>query len=171
MGFYSWNTADTDESIANVHSGRPVKTVYLLQPGGRPPIIESRYQGHGVFGAVDGYVWLAKENFGDESLDDVAINADCGRYLEDDAAIYLCSIHLSAENFKKAVQTDKIIVMFGRYDERLPNGLTANEMSEKGFSKTIELKYPLKFSFNPNAVYEELPASKRCPYQGYFYED
>ena len=171
MGFYSWKTADTDKSIANVHSGKPVKTVYLVQPAGRPPIKESCYKGYGVFGGVDAYKWLANENFGDESLDDVTINADCGLYLEDAVAIYLCSIHLSAENFKKAVPTNKKIVMFGRYDELLPNGMTANEMSEKGFSKAIELKFPLKFSFDPDAVYENLPASDRCPYQGYFYED
>jgi hypothetical protein len=44
-------------------------------------------------------------------------------------------------------------------------------MSEQGFSKSITLTYPLKFSFNPDAVYEDLPASESCPFQGYFYED
>lgn len=171
MGFYSWNTADTNESIANVHSGKPIKTVYLIQPNGQPAIKECQYQGYGKFGGVDAYAWLAKANFGNEKLTDVAINADCGRYLEDDKAVYLCSVHLSAKNFKKVVQTDKKIVMFSNYNELLPNGLTANQMSEQGLSKSITLTYPLKFSFNPDAVYEDLPASESCPFQGYFYED
>ena len=31
--------------------------------------------------------------------------------------------------------------------------------------------YPLKFSFDPNAVYEDLPASPECPYRGYFTDE
>jgi hypothetical protein len=171
MGFFSWNTADTDESIANVHSGKPVKTVYLIQPNGLPAIKESHYQGHGHFGEIDAYAWLAGMNFGDEKLVDVAINADCGRYLEDDKAIYLCSLHLSSKNFKKVVPTAKKIVMFSNYNEVLPNGMTGSQMTAQGFSKSIELKYPLKFSFNPDAQYESLKASESCPFQGYFYDD
>jgi len=29
------------------------------------------------------------------------------------------------------------------------------------------LRFPLKFSFNPDAVYEDLPASEPCPNQGF----
>ena len=32
-----------------------------------------------------------------------------------------------------------------------------------------EIKYPLKFSQNPDARYEDLEAAERCPNQGYFY--
>lgn len=161
MGFFSWKTADTDESIANLHSDKPV---YLIQPNGQPAIKECSYQGYGIFNGVDAYAWLAKMNFGNEKLTDVAINADCGCYLEDDKGVYLCSIDLSAKNFRKVVQTNKKIVMFSNYNELLPNGLTANQMSEQGFSKGIKLTYPLKFSFNPDAVYETLPASEHCPF-------
>jgi len=38
------------------------------------------------------------------------------------------------------------------------------------FSEEKE-KFPLKFSFDKNAVYEDLPAAKSDPSQGYFYGD
>lgn len=34
-----------------------------------------------------------------------------------------------------------------------------------------EIEYPLKFSFNKDAVYEELKASKYCPNQGFFFDN
>ena len=63
MGFFSWNTGDTKESIPNVYQNRKeVKPVYFLQPGGRPPVREVAYGGYGVFGGVDAYAWLARMN-------------------------------------------------------------------------------------------------------------
>lgn len=60
MGFSSWLTADTKESIPNIHSGRPMKTVYLLQPHGQPAIKLDSYNGYGKFGDFSPYEWLAK---------------------------------------------------------------------------------------------------------------
>lgn len=120
MGFFSFTTADTHESIPNIysgsHDGRPV---YLLQPNGEPPIVESSYFGNGVFGDVDCYLWLARINF----------------------------------------------------DEREQQGLTEDELRYKAirFESDTPLKYPLKFSFNKDAVYEDLPASENCPCQGFNY--
>ena len=174
MGMFSWKTSDTNESIANAYSGRPVKPVYLLQPGGQPAIKESAYQGYGKFGGIDAYAWLAEQNFGDASLISAAINAECGHYHEDDNAIYLCSIHISAVEFLKVVQgVTKPIVMFENYRSVLANGSTPTSNIENGLwtQKQIALLYPLKFSFNPDAVYEDLPASTSCKYQGFFYED
>jgi hypothetical protein len=63
MGFFSWKTADSKESIANIHSTHQNarKPVYLLQPN-KDPICETAYDGYGVFGGVDAYAWLAKMN-------------------------------------------------------------------------------------------------------------
>ena len=119
MGFFSWNTADTNESIANIHSGHPNadRTVYLLQPDGKAPIEETVYDGYGIFGNVDAYAWLAEMNgLGIPGL---------------------------------------------RIDDRRLAGIDAARE---------DIKYPLKFSFHKNAVYEDLPASTSCRYQGYFYD-
>jgi len=63
-------------------------------------------------------------------------------------------------------------------------GKTPNELIESGewevvsIQKAIKKKYPdwefkyaLKFSFDPNAVYEELPLAKDCDCQGFFYPE
>lgn len=68
MGFFSWLTADTKESIANVYSSRPVRPVYLLQPYGKLPIEEPAYEGYGDFGEVNALDWLAMANLTDEQL-------------------------------------------------------------------------------------------------------
>lgn len=116
MGFFSWKTADTGESIANVHAGHQNswKTVYLLQPDGKPPIAaEGGYLGYGDFGDVDAYEWLADAN-----------------------------------NIPATHADRRLDGIYGR----------------KG-----ALEFPLKFSFDKDAVYEDLPASDDCEHQGYFY--
>ncbi len=113
MGFFSWKTADTGESIANSHSPRcKQRAVFLLQPDGEPPVEESWYAGYGMFGEVDAYEWLAERNGGGD----------------------------------RGVGID----LFFRED---PDAV------------------PLKFSFDPKAVYEDLPASESCEFQGYFYPE
>jgi len=60
MGFFSFTTADTQEPIRNKHTGES-KPVYLIQPKGAP-ICEPAYDGYGIFGGVDIYVWIAEQN-------------------------------------------------------------------------------------------------------------
>lgn len=50
MGFFSWNTSDTDEEIFN-HWTEKFKTVYMYLPDGRK-IKEESYDGHGIFGGI-----------------------------------------------------------------------------------------------------------------------
>lgn len=125
MGMFSWLTSDGEESIANVYSGRETKTVYLLQPNGKPPIKELAYEGYGDFGNVDAYVWLAEQNAGPLKINISQMGHEEKREL---------GIHLA-------------------------------------FHRTKEVVYPLKFSFNENAVYESLPPAKDCPHQGFFFDD
>ena len=174
MGMFSWKTSDTKESIANIHSSRTVRPVFLLQPGGLPSIRETAYQGYGKFGGIDAYAWLAEQNFGDASLIAAAINADCGHYHEDDKAIYLCNMHISAVEFIKVVPgVSKPVVMFENYRSVLSDGTTPTSNIEKGLwtKKQLTLPYPLKFSFNSNARYEDLPPAESCEFQGYLYPD
>lgn len=61
MGFFSWNTSDTNKSIANCHSSRPVFTVHMITEDGQV-FTEKNYDGYGVFGEKDYYVLMAELN-------------------------------------------------------------------------------------------------------------
>lgn len=60
MGFFSWKTSDTKETIWNRYTAfcRPV---YLLMPDGNH-VFEPAYDGYGCFGPHDAHVLLAKMN-------------------------------------------------------------------------------------------------------------
>ena len=61
MGFFSWKTCDTDESIANNCSTRPTFTVHMIAPDGRV-FTEPNYEGYGEFGGKDFYDLLCELN-------------------------------------------------------------------------------------------------------------
>ena len=61
MGFFSWNTQDTHESIANSASSRPTFTVYMFDDKGNK-WREHNYAGYGVFGGKDYFELLAEMN-------------------------------------------------------------------------------------------------------------
>ena len=61
MGFFSWNTQDTDESIPNQFSTQEVFAVYMHDHLGNV-WKEDNYEGYGVFGDKDFYELLAEMN-------------------------------------------------------------------------------------------------------------
>ena len=61
MGFFSWNTCDTGESIANKYSTRPTFEVHMITPDGRV-FTEPDYEGYGEFGGKDFYDLLCELN-------------------------------------------------------------------------------------------------------------
>jgi hypothetical protein len=61
MGFFSWNTQDTDKSIANQHSNRKTFRVQMIDNKGNV-FTENEYEGYGVFGGKDYYELLAEMN-------------------------------------------------------------------------------------------------------------
>jgi hypothetical protein len=63
MGFFSWKTSDTNESIPNRHSGRKPLPVKLLDNKGNVYPAEN-YDGYGTFDGVDYYALLDKMNGG-----------------------------------------------------------------------------------------------------------
>ena len=66
MGFFSWKTQDTNQSISNRYSNRKTQRVYMLDGDGHV-WIEENYEGYGRFGGKDFYVLLAEMNgFKDE---------------------------------------------------------------------------------------------------------
>ena len=187
MGFYSWKTADTKESIANIHSGHKNadKSSYLLQPNGKSSFEENYYEGYGIFGGVEAYSILAQQNFSDDELEEIlqqiddkeegsrifGIELDFGKYYED--------INTKEKfSYSGYLFNNELTPFDGNYGTIEPKyGKTPNELIKDKVWKAIpfveifnlkEYK-PLKFSFNENAVYEELPASENCEEQGFFY--
>lgn len=61
MGFFSWNTCDTGESIANNCSDRATFEVHMITPDGRV-FTEKDYEGYGIFGGKDFYDLLCELN-------------------------------------------------------------------------------------------------------------
>lgn len=68
MGFFSWKTSDTNESVSNRYSSRGALPVYVLCPDGRK-IKETNYEGYGVFGGEDIFALVAKWNYPDSCKD------------------------------------------------------------------------------------------------------
>ena len=64
MGFFSWLTCDTNESISNRYSVRGPLTAYVLIPKefGGGCIKETNYEGYGVFGGRDIFALIANWN-------------------------------------------------------------------------------------------------------------
>lgn len=178
MGFFSWLTADTQESIGNIYSNKHrAGGVYLLCPDGTK-IHEPSYEGYGKFGGKDAYVLLARQNA--EKLG-VTLNSDeeafdLGVALE----VGYVYIHSQTNEIWHIFHTDAHSVLGGkivkeRFCDPIPElGMSANEAIHEGILVPTEVSalvdfLPLVFSFNPDAEYEHLEASEPCPEQGYFY--
>lgn len=181
MGFFSKLTADTNESIPSFYVATP-KPVYLLQPGGKPPIKEYFYEGYGQIGGETWFMWLTTMNaerlgidldsLSDEEKDTIGIALDVGSLLRDKETDQLWSIfHL----FDDALGD---LPVNYTYSERIPLlGKSANELIEEGRFERVSIQdivpdlLTVKLSHNADAIYENLPTSLDCPYQGYFYPD
>lgn len=61
MGFFSWMTADTNESISNKYSERGALNVKMIDDKNNV-YIETDYEGYGVFGGVDFFDLLLQMN-------------------------------------------------------------------------------------------------------------
>lgn len=178
MGFFSWKTADTKKSIRNrLATGfKRQKAVCLLQPNGLPPIVEAAYEGYGIFGGVDAFVWLAEQNLSQEMLEQMneverrnaGISMTSGSYVLDHNTGKTYSV------FHPVIGMPGVEHLDVTWDAPLSQfgGKSANDLViEKRFllQEVPTPSVPLKFSFNPKAKYEDLPASEVCPHQGYFY--
>lgn len=182
MGFYSWKTADTNESIGNIFSERPAPTVYMLRPNGQRPYEERAYEGYGKFANKDAHELLLEMNAEDLGIDLKALSQEERR---------LAGIGLAVGNVFVHAETGERWHIFndyrhvldgnyfqGNYAQVVPElGDTPNNLIAQGvllrreLKKELGLRFPLKFSFNLKAVYEDLPASEDCPYQGFFFPE
>lgn len=108
MGFFSWRTSDTQESISNAFSKRGALPVKMLDDKGNV-WIELNYEGYGKFGGKCFYELLAEMN-------------------------------------------------------NLPSRDSAINLEY-----SPDIKPPKLVTINCNIEYDQLPKSKRCITQGYFY--
>lgn len=182
MGFYSWLTADTKESISVAASERGARPVYLLQPEAAP-ILEEQYEGYGAFGNTSAYAWLARNNvpaedlegLGEPELYGIGVTLDLGKYYKDRATgAQFTVFHEMAPQVQKlyGLKLRHLAITYGVPLAEF-GGKTPNDLIADGSWETIELprpKRPIKLSFDANARYEALPRSESCPDQGYFYE-
>jgi hypothetical protein len=153
------------------------RPVYLLQPNELPPILEPAYQGYGNFGGTNVFAWLATHNLSPDKLEGLSkdmvqnygILLDTGTYCVDQETgrSWACELHV------KPLQLG--LSTFPHYGAVVIDNKTPNELIESGrwvkkpMTELIgAIKYPLKFSFDQNAVYEDWSASENCPRQGYF---
>ena len=99
MGFFSWVTSDTQESVWNRHTPQGATPCYLLIPPefGGGFLYEEDYDGYGRFCGQDAYALVAKWNKPeeckdsegewkpDEEIRSIGINIAC--YDEDNASL------------------------------------------------------------------------------------
>lgn len=181
MGFFSWRTCDTDESVAAPEANHPRarQMVYLLQPNGLPALT-GIYDGYGgLSGETDIYAWLGRWNrhqlpsaiaTNDAAPEQLGMLVEMGSYFEDQQTgkRWYCGFHPISNVAPDGYHS------FGRFDEPVDGiGETPIQMMESGRwverNFVEEPEYPIKLSFDPLARYEDQPASPICPDQGFFF--
>lgn len=203
MGYFSWLTADTLESIPVAgcdHPDHPSREVWLLQPNGECAIHEPSYQGYGVFGGIDAYQWLALHNLPPHLLPPasrgeaaaasrMAPNGFMTRVLTRDE-LRTVGVSLAHSSWIEDPETGRRMTVFHHgpdiidptiehlaltWAQPVPgyDGASANELVAQGrvVKKQFDIAVPLKFSFDPHAIYENLPASQDCEHQGIYYPE
>lgn len=172
MGYFSWLTADTQEQVL-ISNERPV---YLLQPNGSLPIKEEWYEGYGEFGGTDAFDWLADMNIEQSILkraEELGIEKRMlGIYIGYDYYIDTRDGKKYSYVLSELFEDLNPFPGGGNYASKI-DGVEINTLIKEGvwerrsFSDYFgEVKYPLKFSYNKNAKYEDLSASKDDPNQG-----
>lgn len=126
MGFFSWITSDTHESISNVYSVRGALPVYLIAPDGTT-YYEPNYEGYGVFAGQDAYALLAQWNCPEKCTGDVEQDRLVGIYLREDDLKYPLK-------FAELKHLDKEVIADKEQMRRKYNRLGASdECPDQGF--------------------------------------
>ncbi len=168
MGFFSWLTCDTKESVANRYTSK-CRTVFLSTPDG--VIREDAYGGYGEFGGKDAYALLAIYNgYGEmsdiddpEKLDElrtigVQITYGCNRDKDTGKLYSFCGHYPDSIKFEGNYGTPQ-----KEYDGKTPNQLRREGQWELYIP---ELKWNIKLSFDENCDFDKHNPSEDCPNQG-----
>ena len=145
MGFSSFETGDTFESIANEYSSRfDGRPIYFIRPHGQPAI-GGIYNGYGAIRPSGtqpesgSEAWLAEVRYGEGLIE---------------------LFELLAEENREVWEHDEEIADWSLLD-----------IGHHIYWEHDELPYPMKLSYNPDADYDSLSESIQCEAQGYFYSD
>ena len=123
MGFFSWETADTNKSISNNYSSRGALPVYLLLPGNKA-LFEPSYNGYGVFDGIDVYVWLYFAN----KTDGGVVDLDLLRELEGDE---LQAVRIKGIRLGFSDQENKFSIKLVEDESLLYTNVKASEICPK----------------------------------------
>ncbi|MUJ20327.1 hypothetical protein [Aliivibrio fischeri] len=184
MGFMSWETADTHQSIPNMHASHENanKAFYLLLPNNTSRKV-SYYNGYGQMLGRSAYCFVMEFNFtaeqlsimddDDERLEMMGMMLLTGEYFETNEGVkYVYGENCTDLN---ALLGENMISVDYGWEKITINGVSTNMEGheELGNVKSKKLssfiKFHLKFSYSPDALYSELKASKICTKQGFFY--
>ena len=169
---FSWNTSTgvnnpIAEPILVKEHNPSAPVVYLIQPNDVKPLSESNYKGDGVFDGVDAFDWLA-----DNNLPEHAINTFYGQkrelglglmnafYYESTTGEYfaqgmyqvLCSLLVS--NKTMLINHLNTLVVADGISSSVQEHINDGRLFLKSLSE--HLRYPLKFSFDELAKYDDL---------------
>lgn len=179
VGYFSWLTGDTKESIpvAGYEYDEP-RPVFMLRPFGMSSYREDSYDGYGNFGGKDAYELLAEMN----------LNPDIAAKMSE-SDLRSAGVALGVGNYYEDSETGRKYAFFHEpfpgtdvewirknYSEPLQQFemKSANDLIDEGRLIRRDyreaMKFPLKFSFDPNAEYEKIGESVSCPDQGFMYE-
>ena len=171
MGFFSWNTSDTERSIANSYSCRDTFTVHMITEDGQV-FTEKDYDGYGEFGGKDIYELIAEMN-------GLCLDGDTDQ--KRIAAIELLhqtiitcgersyTAHIDFTNWEEPIEaeggrTANALVSMG-WKQVYPNGYGDFEAAAANGIKVPKLVEKIPSNFN------SVPYPTNCPDQGFFYDD
>lgn len=171
MGLFTWLTADTQEVIPAQGFKGGARAIHLLQPDGKPAIAEDLYEGYGHFGKIDAIAWLGRNNLpkdvasalSEQELEQVghALGSNVYRDINTNEVFrFKMNESNTLDSIDEIKATDT-----GMYSEPHPKyGVSPTELIEQGVwvEHKYNIAFPLKFSFDANAVYEDLPASEQA---------
>ena len=148
MGQFSWLDCETGEQVLDGVR----RDVYVLVPAefGGGHIEEECYEGYGEFGGHDIYDLVVDWNAG--HLDVIRDNAETWAGKPSTADIE--NMERVADGEEPTCEKRWLGIVMACYDE-----------------DNARLRYPIKITHDPNAVYEWCPPSKSDPNQGWLGED
>ena len=181
MGFFSWKTSDTQESIANSYSSRPTFTVHMITEDGQV-FTEECYDGYGEFGGKDIYELIAEMNGlkrEDGEMRSQAISLlfethivspDGKRRYKAGSAKDSDFFHWETPLKSEGGKTPNQLVKEG-WKQEYPYGYGNFEIAAKNGLKLPKLVEELPDKKNWKKDWDALPYPENCEDQGYFYSD